>query len=104
MRERITIGEEAMRLASLTGLFLMAVVGAAAAQPSTEFPDPFGPAASFGQLPSGRTWGGTTAVTVDADGKSVWVFERCGAESCADSKLPPILHFDPSGKLLASFG
>ena len=24
--------------------------------------------------------------------------------SCAESKLPPILHFDPSGKLLASFG
>jgi DNA-binding beta-propeller fold protein YncE len=74
------------------------------AQPSTDYPDPFGPAASFGKMPAGRTWGGTTAVAVDADGKSIWVFERCGAESCADSKLPPILHFDPSGKLLASFG
>ncbi len=74
------------------------------APPGTDLPDPYAPAMSFGQLPAGRTWGGTTAVAVDHDGKSVWVFERCGAESCADSKLPPVLHFDPSGKLLASFG
>ena len=73
-------------------------------QPSIDLPDPYGAATQFGQLPAGRTWGGTTAVAVDRDGKSVWVFERCGAESCANSRLPPILHFDPSGKLLASFG
>jgi DNA-binding beta-propeller fold protein YncE len=72
--------------------------------PSIDLPDPYGAATVFGQLPDGRTWGGTTAVAVDRDGKSVWVFERCGAESCADSKLPSILHFDPAGKLLASFG
>lgn len=104
-----------MRRTSLTGVFFAAALAAAnvipgavraqsAAPPSIDLPDPFGPAVSFGQLPAGRAWGGTTAVAVDADGKSVWVFERCGAESCADSKLPPILHFDPSGKLLASFG
>jgi DNA-binding beta-propeller fold protein YncE len=34
----------------------------------------------------------------------VWVAERCGANRCADSALPPILEFDPSGKLLRSFG
>jgi DNA-binding beta-propeller fold protein YncE len=105
-----------MRRTSLTGVIFtvaMAVAAAmpravlaqtAAAPPSIDLPNPFKPAASFGQLPSGRTWGGTTAVAVDPDGKSVWVFERCGAESCLDSNLPPILHFDPSGKLLASFG
>jgi DNA-binding beta-propeller fold protein YncE len=106
-RERATTGEKTMRRVNLTMLIVtaaLAVAGTASAQPSTDLPDPFGPAASFGQLPSGRTWGGTTAVAVDADGKSVWVFERCGAESCLDSKLPPILHFDPSGKLLAAFG
>jgi DNA-binding beta-propeller fold protein YncE len=93
-----------MRRASLTGLFLMVTMAVAAAQPGTDLPNPFGAPASFGQLPAGRTWGGTTAVAVDPDGKGVWVFERCGAESCADSKLPPILHFDLSGKLLTSFG
>jgi DNA-binding beta-propeller fold protein YncE len=74
------------------------------APPSIDLPDPYAAATTFGQLPAGRAWGGTTAVAVDRDGKSVWVFERCGGESCADSNLPPILHFDPNGKLLASFG
>jgi DNA-binding beta-propeller fold protein YncE len=101
------MGEKTMRRISLPGLIftsVLAIAGVAVAQPSIDLPDPFQPGVSFGQLPSGRSWGGTTAVAVDADGRSIWVFERCGAESCADSKLPPILHFDPSGKLLASFG
>src|ERR1700679_4049680 len=96
-----------MRLSSLIILVVACILTAAetsGAQPRTDLPDPFGLPVSFGQLPPGRAWGGTTAVAVDADGKSVWVFERCGAESCAGSNLPPILHFDPSGKLIASFG
>jgi sugar lactone lactonase YvrE len=32
------------------------------------------------------------------------VAERCGANTCAGSNLPPILQFAPSGKLLKSFG
>ena len=105
-----------MRRADLQAIIILAVVMAVAAappravraqgspQPSIDLPAPFGSATSFGQLPAGRSWGGTTAVAVDRDGRSVWVFERCGGSSCANSNLPPILHFDPSGKLLASFG
>ena len=105
-----------MRRANVQAIIILAVVMAVAAappravraqgkpQPSIDLPDPYGSATSFGQLPAGRAWGGTTAVAVDRDGKSVWVFERCGGSSCANSNLPPILHFDPSGKLLASFG
>ena len=104
-----------MRYRRLTGFIFAAVLSASSmaaiparaqtnAPPSIDLPDPYAAATSFGQLPAGRAWGGTTAVAVDRDGKSVWVFERCGGESCADSNLPPILHFDPSGKLLASFG
>jgi DNA-binding beta-propeller fold protein YncE len=55
-------------------------------------------------MPPGWAWGATTTVAIDRDGKSVWEFERCGTESCLDSKLPPILHFDPAGTLLAAFG
>src|SRR5262245_11632347 len=59
-------------------------------------------------LPSGRTMGSTAAIDIDRDGRSVWVFERCGGTSqglaCADSPLPPILEFDASGKLVKSFG
>jgi sugar lactone lactonase YvrE len=34
----------------------------------------------------------------------VWVAERCGANTCVGSDLPPILHFDMSGRLLKAFG
>ena len=47
-------------------------------------------------MPEGRTWGATSAVGVDKDGKSIWVGERCGANTCLDSKLDPILKFDAS--------
>ena len=110
-----TTGETTMRRRNLSAIFFAtalaigaAVPPAAQAQtgapPSVDLPNPYSLGTSFGQLPAGRSWGGTTAVAVDRDGKSVWVFERCGAESCTDSKLPPILHFDVKGKLLASFG
>jgi DNA-binding beta-propeller fold protein YncE len=102
-----------MRPIKLSGLIIAATIamtGATSARaqgtapPRTDLPNPYNAATSFGQMPTGRTWGATTTVAIDRDGKSVWVFERCGAESCLDSKLPPILHFDPAGKLLASFG
>jgi sugar lactone lactonase YvrE len=54
--------------------------------------------------------GSTSAVEIDKDGKSIWVAERCGQNGCFDratgqiSPLPPILKFDPSGKLVKSFG
>jgi sugar lactone lactonase YvrE len=43
-------------------------------------------------------------VDIDRDGKSVWVAERCGANSCAGKNDPPILKFDASGNLARSFG
>ena len=55
-------------------------------------------------MPEGRTWGSTSAVEIDRDGKSIWVAERCGANSCAGSNLPPILKFDSNGNLVKSFG
>lgn len=54
-------------------------------------------------MPDGRTWGATSAVDIDKDGRSIWVAERCGANSCLNSDLPAVLKFDPSGKLVASF-
>jgi sugar lactone lactonase YvrE len=47
--------------------------------------------------------GSTSAVFVAPSGH-IWVAERCGANSCAGSNLPPVLEFDPSGKLLKSWG
>jgi DNA-binding beta-propeller fold protein YncE len=59
--------------------------------------------ANWAQMPAGRTWGSTSTLDVDRSG-NVWVFERCGENSCADSALPPILQFDAAGKFLRGMG
>jgi sugar lactone lactonase YvrE len=72
-------------------------------QPTNTLPNPYRTIGKWGTLPEGRTWGSTAGVAVDRKG-NIWVAERCGANTCAGSNLAPILEFDPSGKLLTSFG
>ena len=56
------------------------------------------------KLSDGRKIGSTVGITIDRDGSSVWVFERCGAQNCVGSAVAPVLKFDASGKLVKSFG
>ena len=65
--------------------------------------NPYRTIENWAKLPGGRIWGATSAITVDRH-DNVWVFERCGAEDCVGSNLAPIVEFDPSGKVLKSFG
>ena len=64
----------------------------------------------FFKMPPGRVWGSTAGVDIDRDGKTVWILDRCGQNSCYNpatgqmSPLDPVLHFDENGKLLNSFG
>jgi streptogramin lyase len=67
-------------------------------------PNPYRTVDHWAQLPEGRKLGQTIGVQIDPDGKSIWVFERCGSDSCAGSSVAPILKFDASGKLVKSFG
>jgi sugar lactone lactonase YvrE len=67
-------------------------------------PDPYRLDEGWAKLPEGRKWGMTIGLDIDRDGKSVWAFDRCGARTCADSKVAPIQELDPSGKVLRSFG
>jgi len=73
-------------------------------EPVNGLPNPYETVRNWGTLPDGRQWGSTAGVAIDPDGKSVWAYDRCGANSCAGSKLDPILKFDSSGRLLKSFG
>src|SRR5882724_6156145 len=66
-------------------------------------PNPYRTVENWAKISEGRTWGSTSAVDIGPDG-SLWVAERCGANTCAGSNLPPVLRFDPTGKLLKSFG
>jgi sugar lactone lactonase YvrE len=78
------------------------------AQAGDSQPNPYKVVADHFKLPEGRTMGSTGSIDIDRDGRSVWVFERCGgsgqAQACASSNLAPVLKFDASGKLVTSFG
>jgi sugar lactone lactonase YvrE len=66
--------------------------------------NPYRTVDNFFKLQEGRVWGSTSAVDIDPDGTSIWIAERCGANSCAGKLEAPILKFDASGKLVTSFG
>ena len=87
----------------------------AAAQPVTvaptnDAPNPFETIEGHFKMPPNRSWGATSAIDIAPDGKTIWVAERCGANTCWDggvskfSPFDPILKFDESGALVASFG
>ena len=98
-----------MRVIALAALALASFVQADSG-PVNDRPNPYRTIENYLKLPAGRSWGSTSAVDIDKDGRSVWVAERCGANSCADpatgamSPLDPVLKFDRSGKLVKSFG
>ena len=58
----------------------------------------------WGELPDGRTWGAISAVYPANDGKHMWIAERCGANSCVESNVDPVLLFDLDGNVVRSFG
>ena len=100
-----------IRAAAVVVVSVAAIVWAAgpaqaqlATEPMNDHPNPFETINDHFELPAGRTWGSTSAVDIDPDGTSIWVGERCGANSCAESDLDPILKFDKDGNLLTSFG
>src|SRR6185436_1088261 len=105
-------------------LFISAVVGAAFAATAsaqqttypkpTELPNPYRLVEGWPTLPASMNkgrWGEVIRVHVAPDG-NIWVFHRCfntvppGSAVCINrgDANPPILQFDPSGKLLKSFG
>ena len=72
--------------------------------PLNSLPNPYRSVENWAHMPEGRTWGSSAGVAVDPTGTSIWVAERCAANSCAGSDLAPILHFDMSGRLIKAFG
>jgi len=105
---------------AITVLAVLVVVAKSAStqtvEPTNSAPNPYHAIYDWAKMPEGRSWGSTAGVDIDPNGTSVWVFERCGAFAlpselkpgepfaCDGSNLAPILKFDASGKLVASFG
>jgi DNA-binding beta-propeller fold protein YncE len=99
------------RTGVLSALVLVAAIATASGRASAQASDPNGASNlyrildSWVQLPEGRELGAPIGVEIDhSDGKSLWVFERCGGNSCTGSKLDPIWKFDASGEPKANFG
>jgi DNA-binding beta-propeller fold protein YncE len=68
-------------------------------------PNPYKMQENWAQLTGGRKIGQAIKVQVDhGDGKSIWVFDRCGSNECTDSTLAPLMKFDSSGKFQTAIG
>src|SRR3954471_1247361 len=94
---------------ALAAALLVAPVVAQDVQPTNDAPNPYTTVKDYFKLPEGRSWGSTSAVDIDKDGKSIWIAERCGLNSCLDRAtgkimdVPTVMKFDASGKLVKSF-
>jgi hypothetical protein len=99
---------------ALLGLPSQARAQSAAYAKVRDLPNPYRLVEGWPTLPksmNGGYWGEVSRVQIDAVG-NIWVFHRCfaseppGSAVClgANKDFPPLLKFDPSGKLLASLG
>jgi sugar lactone lactonase YvrE len=57
----------------------------------------------WAQLPAGLKWAAVIGAEPGPDG-NIYVLHRCFQNSCAGRTEPPLLEFDPTGKLLKSWG
>ncbi|HYM18111.1 MAG TPA: peptidyl-alpha-hydroxyglycine alpha-amidating lyase family protein [Micropepsaceae bacterium] len=101
-------------LAFVAGLTIASAAQAQTYPKPTELPNPYRLVNGWPTIPqnmNGGHWGEVIRVHVARDG-NIWVFHRCfntvppGHATCVNrgASNPPILEFDPSGKLLKSFG
>src|SRR5271154_5582 len=87
-------------IAAASGLGAKAPTVADTKEPTNDASNPYRTIEHWAKLPDGRKMGSTSAIDIDRDGKSIWVAERCGANSCLDREtgeiknIPVILKFD----------
>ena len=102
----------------LTGLLAWVALGLVAGAQEKQYPkqadlpNPYRLVENWPTLPAsmnGGHWGELIRADIDPEG-NIWVFHRCfntepaGYATCVGRTEPPILEFDPTGKLLTSFG
>src|SRR5580698_5222216 len=89
--------------ASITTGLITPILAQTSSPPRNDLPQPYRTTRDWGQLPAGTKWAAVTSIEAANDG-SIYVIHRCAANSCAGRTEPPILKFDPGGKLIRSFG
>jgi len=93
------------RVKLLCGIAVAAIAMSAAptyAQDPNAAPNTFRPDEGWAKQPMGRGFGSTIGLNVDRDGKSMWVYDRCGGNNCEGSKIAPLNKYDASGRVVAS--
>ena len=73
------------------------------AKPVNDAPNPYRRDANWAHLPPGMKWGAVIGAEPGPDG-NIYVVHRCFENSCAGRSEPPIFKFDPSGKVIKSWG
>lgn len=110
MRESTRMWTKTAMASAAAAIAVSGVMAQSTMAPVNDAPNTYTTVEGWAKLPAGRIWGSTSAVDIDKDGKSVWVAERCGANSCWDADkgamnpVDVVLKFDPSGNLVKSFG
>jgi sugar lactone lactonase YvrE len=92
-----------IRILALVFAGLLTVAAQVPVSPRNDLPQPYRTTRDWGQLPPGVKWAAVTAVEPAPDG-SIYVIHRCFANSCANRAEAPILKYDATGKLTASWG
>ena len=69
--------------------------------PINDLPNPYRRDANWARLPAGMTWGAVIGAEPGPDG-TIFVVHRCFENSCAGRSEPPIVAFDPAGRVLRS--
>jgi len=68
-------------------------------------PNPYSRDETWLKMPPGKgKLGSTSAINVDADGKSIWIARRCEENGCLGSHVDPVMKFDENGNFVRSFG
>ena len=97
MRHQLKFG-----IAIISGI---AVAGVAFAQSdSNSAPNPYREDTGWAKHGAGRNFGSTPGLALDRDGKSLWVFDRCGGQTCENSNIDPITKYDALGRVVTTFG
>jgi sugar lactone lactonase YvrE len=88
---------------------IVIAVGMAAALPAVaqtpdpnSAPNPYRLDEGWAKQPMGRGFGSTIGLNVDRDGKSMWIYDRCGGNNCESSNIAPLNKYDASGHVVVS--
>src|SRR3954468_6288183 len=90
------------------GFLLMALIAGSAAAVApvdpNSAPNPYREDSGWAKHGAGRNFGSTPALALDPDGRTLWVVDRCGGQTCDGSNIDPITRYDASGRVLTTFG